>query len=70
LKIDCNQQWWEIMPKYPDDYYLTRQEIDDLRADAKRASKIATSLFSDAISSAQVESIRQKINKVNSIDRK
>lgn len=58
------------MPKYPDDYYLTRQEIDDLSADAKQASKIAISLFADAISSAQVESIRQKINKVNLLDRK
>ena len=58
------------MSKYPDDYYLTYQEIDDLRADAKQASKIATSLFSDAISSAQVESIRQKIKKVNPLDRK
>ncbi len=70
MKIDCNQQWWEIMSKYPDDYYITRQEIDDLRADAKRASKVATSLFADAISSAQVESIRQRINKVNPLDRK
>ena len=58
------------MSKYPDDYYITRQEIDDLRADAKRASKVATSLFADAISSAQVESIRQKINKVNPLDGK
>ena len=58
------------MPKYPDDYYLTGQEIDDLRTDAKQASKIATSLFAAAISSAQVESIRQKINKVNPLDRK
>ncbi len=47
-----------------------RQEIDDLRADAKQASKIATSLFADAISCSQVESIRQKINKVNPLDRK
>lgn len=58
------------MPIYPKDYYLTRQEIEDLRADAKQASKIATSLFADAISSAQVESIRQKINKVNPLYRK
>ena len=58
------------MPKYPNNYYPTRQEIEDLRADAKQASKIATSLFADAISSAQVESIRQKINKVNLLDRK
>lgn len=58
------------MSKYPKDYYLTRQEIDDLRADAKQASKVATRLFADAISSAKVESIRQKINKVNSLDRK
>ena len=56
------------MPKYPDDYYLTRQEIDDLRADAKQASKIATSLFADALSSALVESIRQKINKFKPLD--
>ena len=27
------------MSKYPDDYYLTRQEIDDLRAEAKHAAK-------------------------------
>lgn len=58
------------MPKYPDDYYLTYQEIDDLRADAKQASKIATSLFADAISCSEVESMRQKINKVNLLDRK
>ena len=56
------------MPKYPDDDDLSRQEIDDLRSDAKQASKIATSLFSDAISSAQVESIRQKINKFKPLD--
>lgn len=58
------------MPKYPDDYYLTRQEIDDLRADAKQASKIAKSQFTDAISSTEVESIRQKINKFNFLDKK
>ena len=58
------------MPKYPDDYYLTRQEIDDLRADAKQASKIVTSLFADAIPCSEVDSIRQKINKVNPLDRK
>jgi hypothetical protein len=27
------------MQKYPDDYYLSRQEIDDLRAEAKHAAK-------------------------------
>lgn len=58
------------MPKYPDDYYLTRQEIDDLRSDAKQASKIATSLFADTISCSEVESMRQKINKVHPLDRK
>lgn len=58
------------MPIYPNDYYLTRQEIDDLRADAKQASKIATSLFADAISSAQVDSMRQKIKKVKHLDGK
>ena len=56
------------MLKYPDDYDLSRQEIDDLRSDAKQASKIATSLFADALSSAQVESIRQKINKFKPLD--
>lgn len=58
------------MPKYPDDYYLTRQEIDDLRADTKQASKIARSLFADAISYSDVESMRQKIQKVNPLDGK
>ncbi len=33
------------MPKYPDDYYLTRQEIDDLRAEAKHAAKYMKALF-------------------------
>ena len=58
------------MSKYPDDYYLTRQEIEDLRADAKQASKIATSLFADAIPCSEVDSIRQKINKFKPLDRK
>lgn len=58
------------MPKYPDDYYLTRQEIDDLRADAKRASKTATSLFADTISCSDIESMRQKIQKINPLDGK
>ena len=56
------------MPKYPDDYYLTRQEIDDLRSDAKQASKIATSLFADATPCSEVDSIRQKINKFKPLD--
>ena len=56
------------MPKYPDDYYLTRQEIDDLRTDAKQASKVATRLFADAISCSEVESMRQKINKFKPLD--
>ena len=58
------------MPKYPDDYYLTRQEIDDLRADAKQASKIATSLLDEAILCSQVDSMRQKIKKVKNLDGK
>ena len=58
------------MPKYPDDYYLTRQEIDDLRADTKRASKIATTLFADVIPCSDIESMRQKIQKVNPLDGK
>jgi|SRR5690606_10060672 len=33
------------MPKYSDDYYLTQQEIDELRADAKQASKVMMALF-------------------------
>lgn len=33
------------MSKYPDDYYLTRQEIDDLRAEAKHAAKYMNALF-------------------------
>jgi hypothetical protein len=58
------------VPKYPDDYYLTRQEIDDLRTDAKQASKVATRLFADIISCSEVEFMRQKINKVHPLDRK
>ncbi len=33
------------MSKHPDDYYLTRQEIDDLRAEAKHAAKYMKALF-------------------------
>ena len=33
------------MPLYPDDYFLTRQEIDELRTDAKQASKVMTALI-------------------------
>lgn len=33
------------MSKYPDDYYLTRQEIDDLRAEAKHAAKYMKAFF-------------------------
>ena len=58
------------MPKYPDDYYLTRQEIEDLRADAKQASKIIRSLLDEAISCSQVDSMRQKIKKVKHLDGK
>ena len=58
------------MPKYPDDDYLSRQEIDDLRADAKQASKRIRSLFDEAISCSQVDSMRQKIKKVKNLDGK
>lgn len=33
------------MLKYSDDYYLTQQEIDELRADAKQALKVMAVLF-------------------------
>lgn len=33
------------MPKYPDDYYLTRQEIEDLRTEAKHATKYMKAFF-------------------------
>lgn len=33
------------MPKYPDDYYLSRQEIDDLRSEAKHAAKYMKNFF-------------------------
>jgi hypothetical protein len=58
------------MPKYPDNYYLTRQEIEDLRADAKQASKRIRSLFDEAISCSQVDSMHQKIKKVKHLDGK
>ena len=58
------------MPKYPDDYYITRQDIEDLRADAKQASKRIRSLLDEAISCSQVDSIRQKIKKVKHLDGK
>ena len=58
------------MPKYPDDYYLTRQEIEDLRADAKQASKRIRSLLDEAILCSQVDFMRQKIKKVKHLDGK
>ena len=33
------------MPKYPDDYDLSRQEIDDLRSEAKHAAKYMKAFF-------------------------
>lgn len=33
------------MPKYSDDYYLARQEIDDLRAETKYAAKYMKAFF-------------------------
>ena len=33
------------MPKYPDDYDLSRQEIDDLRAETKDAAKYMKAFF-------------------------
>ena len=33
------------MPKYPDDDYLSRQEIDDLRSEAKHAAKYMKAFF-------------------------
>ena len=33
------------MQKYPDDYYLSRQEIDDLRAEAKHPAKYMKAFF-------------------------
>ncbi len=33
------------MPKYPDDYYLSRQEIDDLRSETKHAAKYMKHFF-------------------------
>ena len=33
------------MPKYPDDYYLTQQEIEDLRTEAKHAAKYMKAFF-------------------------
>lgn len=58
------------MSIYPNDYYLTRQEIEDLRADAKQASKIIRSLLDEAISCSQVDSMCQKIKKVKHLDGK
>ena len=58
------------MPKYPDDYYLTRQEIEDLRADAKQASKIIRSLLDEAISCSQVDCMRQKFKELKPLDGK
>ena len=33
------------MQKYPDDYYLSRQEIDDLRSEAKHAAEYMKAFF-------------------------
>lgn len=33
------------MPKYPEDYYLSREEIDDLRAETKDAAKYMKDFF-------------------------
>lgn len=53
------------MPKYPDDYYLTRQEIDDLRAEAKVAAKLASQLTAQNIKPLTFSFIKKKVTWLN-----
>ena len=53
------------MSKYPDKYYLTRQEIDELRADAKAAMQWANVLTAQNIKPLRFSFIKQKIKWLN-----
>ena len=46
------------MSKHPDDYYLTRQEIDDLRAEAKHAAKYMKAFFDFKIEASYSFSVK------------
>jgi hypothetical protein len=46
------------MPKYPDDDYLSRQEIDDLRSEAKHAAKYMKAFFDFKIEASYSFSVK------------
>lgn len=53
------------MLKYPDDYYLTQQEIEELRTDAKAAMQLASVLTAQNIKPLTFSFITKKIRWLN-----
>lgn len=53
------------MSKYPDDYYLTAQEVDELRADAKAAMQLASVLTAQNIKPLRFSFIKKKVKCLN-----
>lgn len=65
MKNDSNQREGEIMSKYPDNYYLTPQEVDELRADAKAAMQLAKALTAQNIKPLRFSFIKKNIKWLN-----
>lgn len=53
------------MSKYPDNYYLTPQEVDELRADAKAAMQLAKALTAQNIKPLRFSFIKKNIKWLN-----
>jgi hypothetical protein len=53
------------MSKYPDDYYLTAQEVDELRADAKAAMQLASVLTAQNIKPLRFSFTKKKVKWLN-----
>ena len=53
------------MSKYSDDYYLTAQEISDLRTDAKVAMRLASVLTAQNVKPLRFSLVKKRIEWLN-----
>jgi hypothetical protein len=65
LKNDSNQGKGETMSKFPNNYYLTPQEIEELRTDAKAAMQLASVLTAQNIKPLRFSFIKKNIKWLN-----
>jgi hypothetical protein len=65
LKNDSNQREGEIMSKCSNNYYLTPQEIEELRTDAKAAMQLASVLTAQNIKPLRFSFIKKNIKWLN-----